>query len=56
LRAAPQSADPERASTGERDAVEEAVGQLLLTAVDVARIARADPELSLRRAADGLRE
>ncbi|MEZ5155386.1 MAG: MazG family protein [Solirubrobacterales bacterium] len=55
LAAASPSADPERAGPDERAAAEEAVGRLLLAAVDVARIARADPELSLRRAADELR-
>ncbi|MEZ5074251.1 MAG: MazG nucleotide pyrophosphohydrolase domain-containing protein [Solirubrobacterales bacterium] len=55
LRAAPPSADPEHASAGERDEADAAVGRLLLAAVDVARIARVDPELALRRAADRLR-
>ena len=56
VRAAPPSADPEHASADERAAAEAALGRLLLAAVDVARIARVDPELSLRRAADELRE
>lgn len=55
LRDAPVSADPEHHGAVERDEAEEAVGRLLLAAVDVARIARVDPELTLRRAADGLR-
>jgi len=54
--AAPPSADPERACPDEREAAGEAVGRLLLAAVDLARIARVDPELSLRRAADALRD
>ena len=49
------SADPEQHAAAERDAAETAIGALLLAAVDLARIARVDPELSLRRAADGLR-
>jgi len=56
VRSAPSSADPELASPDERAAAEEVIGRLLLAVVDVARIARVDPELSLRRAADGLRE
>ena len=56
LRGAPVSADPEHRSAAERDEAEEAIGRLLLAAVDVARIARVDPELTLRRAADALRE
>ncbi|HET6830884.1 MAG TPA: MazG family protein [Solirubrobacterales bacterium] len=51
----PVSADPEHRTGAERDAAEKAIGRLLLAAVDLARIARVDPELSLRRAADGLR-
>ncbi len=54
--AAPPSADPERAGPEERTAVEEAIGRLLLAAVDVARTARVDPELAVRRAADELRK
>jgi XTP/dITP diphosphohydrolase/tetrapyrrole methylase family protein/MazG family protein/ATP diphosphatase len=49
------SADPEHHSPAERDAADAAIGRLLLAAVDLARLARVDPELSLRRAADGLR-
>lgn len=55
LAPAPVSADPEHRDRAERDAAESAIGALLLAAVDLARIARVDPELSLRRAADGLR-
>jgi XTP/dITP diphosphohydrolase/tetrapyrrole methylase family protein/MazG family protein/ATP diphosphatase len=51
----PISADPEHRDPAKRDAAEAAIGALLLAAVDLARIARVDPELSLRRAADGLR-
>ncbi len=54
--AGPPTADPEHASPEERAAADDALGRLLLAAVDVARIARVDPELSLRAAADGLRE
>ncbi len=39
-----------------RDAAEQAVGELLLAVVDVARIARVDPELALRKAANGMRD
>jgi len=56
VRSAPSSADPELASPDERAAAEEVIGRLLLAVVDVARIARVDPELSLRQVADGLRE
>jgi len=56
LRPAPPSADPEHRSVAEREAAEAAVGRLLFAAVDLARIARVDPELALRRAADGLRK
>jgi XTP/dITP diphosphohydrolase/tetrapyrrole methylase family protein/MazG family protein/ATP diphosphatase len=49
------SADPEHRDPAERTAAEAAIGRLLLAAVDLARLARVDPELSLRRAADGLR-
>jgi len=56
VRSAPSSADPELASPDERAAAEEVIGRLLLAVVDVARIARVDPELSLRHVADGLRE
>jgi XTP/dITP diphosphohydrolase/tetrapyrrole methylase family protein/MazG family protein/ATP diphosphatase len=55
LGAGPVSADPEHRDEAERDAAEAAIGALLLAAVDLARIARVDPELSLRRAADHLR-
>jgi XTP/dITP diphosphohydrolase/tetrapyrrole methylase family protein/MazG family protein/ATP diphosphatase len=55
LGADPVSADPEHRDEAERDAAEGVIGALLLAAVDLARIARVDPELSLRRAADGLR-
>jgi MazG family protein len=49
------SADPS-APVGERDRVERDLGELLLAAVDAARILRADPELALRAAADRVRE
>ena len=52
---APPSADPEKADPADRAAAEEAIGRLLLAAVDVARVARVDPELAVRREADGLR-
>jgi nucleoside triphosphate diphosphatase len=55
LGSAPPSADPEHRTDAERDEAERVIGRLLLAAVDVARIARVDPELTLRRAADGLR-
>jgi XTP/dITP diphosphohydrolase/tetrapyrrole methylase family protein/MazG family protein/ATP diphosphatase len=50
------SADPEHRDPADRAAAEAAIGSLLLAAVDLARIARVDPELSLRQAADGLRD
>jgi len=56
LRGSPLSADPEHRSEAERAEAEEAIGRLLVAAVDVARLARVDPELTLRKAADGLRE
>ena len=52
---APPTADPEKADPADRAAAEEALGRLLLAAVDVARVARVDPELAVRREADGLR-
>ncbi len=52
---APPTADPEKADPADRAAAEEAIGRLLLAAVDVARVARVDPELAVRAAADGLR-
>ncbi len=55
LRETPVSADPEHRDDGERERAERAIGALLLAAVDVARIARVDPELTVRRAADELR-
>jgi len=55
LRDAPIAADPEGRSPAERDRLEEAIGGLLLAATDLARVTRVDPELTLRRAADGLR-
>ena len=42
--------------SGPRGGAERLVGELLLAAVDVARTARVDPELALRRAAEGLRD
>jgi MazG family protein len=44
------------ADPAERRRVEAALGELLLSAVDVARRMRADPELALRAAADRFRE
>jgi uncharacterized protein YabN with tetrapyrrole methylase and pyrophosphatase domain len=44
------------AEAGLRDRSERLVGELLLAAVDLARTARVDPELALRRAAERLRE
>jgi MazG family protein len=53
MRAAPL----EEAQRGDgRDAAERALGALLLAVVDVARIARVDPELALRRAANEMRD
>lgn len=49
------SADPEHRDRTERAGAEAAIGALLLAAVDLARIARVDPELAVRRAADELR-
>jgi nucleoside triphosphate diphosphatase len=56
LRGAPIGADPEDRSDEERDAMEQAIGRLLLAATDLARVTRVDPELSLRREADRLRD
>ena len=36
--------------------MEQAIGALLLAATDLARVTRVDPELTLRRAADGLKD
>jgi MazG family protein len=55
LREAPLGADPESRTSEERDRIEAAIGGLLLAATDLARLTRVDPELTLRRAADGLR-
>jgi len=55
LRAAPVAADPESRTPAERDALETAIGDLLLAATDLARTTRVDPELTLRRSADALR-
>jgi uncharacterized protein YabN with tetrapyrrole methylase and pyrophosphatase domain len=55
LREAPLGADPESRTSVERDRIEAAIGGLLLAATDLARLTRVDPELTLRRAADGLR-
>lgn len=55
LREAPVASDPESRTTAERDALESAIGNLLLAAVDLARTTQVDPELTLRRAADDLR-
>jgi XTP/dITP diphosphohydrolase/tetrapyrrole methylase family protein/MazG family protein/ATP diphosphatase len=55
LREAPLDADPESRTSEERDRIEAAIGGLLLAATDLARLTRVDPELTLRRAADGLR-
>ena len=52
---APPTADPEKADPADRAEAEDALGRLLLAAVDVARVARVDPELAVRREADGLR-
>jgi len=51
----PVSADPEHRTDEQRAAADAAIGRLLLAVVDLARIARVDPELALRRAADRLR-
>jgi MazG family protein len=45
-----------QADPAERRRVEEALGELLFVAVDVARRSGADPELALRRRADRLRD
>jgi MazG family protein len=50
-----ESAAP-TADSAERRRVQAALGELLLSAVDVARRTRADPELALRAAAERLRE
>ena len=44
------------ALNGADAADQEAIGQLLLATTDLARVTRVDPELTLRRAADGLRD
>ncbi len=54
LEAAGAQAGPED-DTGRRSEVDEAVGDLLLAAVDVARRLRSDPELALRAAAERFR-
>jgi XTP/dITP diphosphohydrolase/tetrapyrrole methylase family protein/MazG family protein/ATP diphosphatase len=51
----PALAPPPPASDAERDARFEAVGELLLAAVALARELRVDPELALRAAADRFR-
>ncbi|HEX2388611.1 MAG TPA: MazG family protein [Solirubrobacterales bacterium] len=56
LREVPIAADPEDRTDEDRDRVEEAIGQLLLATTDLARVTRVDPELTLRRAADALRD
>jgi XTP/dITP diphosphohydrolase/tetrapyrrole methylase family protein/MazG family protein/ATP diphosphatase len=56
LAEAPLTVEAEERSAEERDQAEEAIGQLLLAATDLARVARVDPELTLRTAADRLRE
>ena len=56
LREAPVGADPEARTDEQRDALEVALGRLLLAAVDLARVTRVDPELTLRREAERLRE
>jgi nucleoside triphosphate diphosphatase len=56
LRRAPVAADPEGGAGADRDALEHAIGRLLLAATDLARVTRIDPELTLRRAADELRD
>ncbi len=53
---APLLVEAEDRSAEQRDQAEEAIGRLLLAATDLARAARVDPELTLRRAADRLRE
>ena len=50
-----ESAGPTAEST-ERRRVDAALGELLLSAVDIARRMRADPELALRAAADRFRD
>ncbi len=56
LRETPLIGDPEERTDEDRDRIEDAIGSLLLAATDLARVTRVDPELTLRRAADGLRE
>lgn len=55
LEAAGAQAGPED-ETGSRAAVDEAVGELLFSVVDIARRLRSDPELSLRAAGERFRQ
>jgi MazG family protein len=56
LRDAPLGTPVEDRPDPERRATEDAIGEILLAIVDLARTAKVDPELALRRAADGIRE